>query len=139
MLMRMVSIWESEIVKRLARKAKVLDLPAHGAYYNGEKACFEMMGYSTQYNAQDGHEMWLNVIDRYEVANVTTPLFYYRQHANSLTKDNSKVLTARQKTNEALAKKENKRAGIKVVKVIPAKNTYKETQISAWSPSRVDH
>ena len=114
--------------KKIGTEAKVLDLPAHGACTMVRKRVLKAIGgYSTQYNAQDGHEMWLNVIDRYEVANVTTPLFYYRQHANSLTKDNSKVLTARQKIKRGARKKENKGVGIKVVGVIPAKNTYKET------------
>ena len=39
-----------------------------------------------KYDCQDGVYMWFKVINKYKIGNVNKPLFYYRQHQNSLTK-----------------------------------------------------
>ena len=92
--------------------------------YNGRKRVCAIGGYSTQYNAQDGHEMWLNVIDRYEVAKHDTAFIIVSMQTPYQRQFKSLHRTTKIKRG---VKKENKGVGIKVVGVIPAKNTYKET------------
>ena len=47
-------------------------------------------GYDEEFNCQDGYYLWLKFIKKYVVRNVNLPLFYYRQHEKSLTKNNKK-------------------------------------------------
>jgi len=113
--------------KRIGEEAKVLDLPAHGACTMVRKRVLKAVGgYSREYNAQDGHEIWLNICNRYRVGNITTPLFFYRQHGASLTQNQQRVLSARQNIKRGAAKKFEGEVSVRVVGVIPAKNTYKD-------------
>ena len=62
-------------------------------------------GYSTSFNAQDGYELWLKILSRNSIGNITTPLFYYRQHPKSLSKDENRILEARRKIKRKFALK----------------------------------
>lgn len=66
---------------------KVKDDPAHGACTLIRLSFLkEIGGYNEQYIRQDGYYLWINFISRYKIANVSTPLFYYRNHGlNSTT------------------------------------------------------
>jgi glycosyltransferase involved in cell wall biosynthesis len=113
--------------KIIGKEAGVLDLPAHGACTMVRKRVLKAVGgYDQCHNAQDGHEIWLKIIDRYKVANISTPLFYYRQHSVSLTRDESRVLNARKEIKEKIIKKNNSHIKPRIVGIIPAKNSYDE-------------
>ena len=47
-------------------------------------------GYDEEFSCQDGYYLWLKFIKKYVVRNVNLPLFYYRQHEKSLTKNNKR-------------------------------------------------
>ena len=84
--------------RKVGADARLLDLPAHGACTMVRKRVLKAVGgYSETADAQDGYELWLKVLQRYhaQVANVATPLFYYRQHGSSLSTDRDRILAAR--------------------------------------------
>ena len=83
----------------------VYDLPAHGACTLIRTSSFDSVGgYSKEIEKQDGHDLWLSMYGRFEVANSQKTLFNYRQHNLNLTKDNRSLLKARSKILEAHAK-----------------------------------
>jgi len=113
--------------KKVGSEAKFLDLPAHGACTMVRKRVLKSVGgYSESYNAQDGHEIWLKILHRYHVGNVSTPLFYYRQHGTSLSRDEARLLQARQKIKRDLVERHEGKVRPRSVAVIPAKNTYRD-------------
>ena len=78
------------------KKVSLRNQPAHGACTMIRKECLEKIGgYSEKFDRQDGYYIWIKFIQRYEVANVNLPLFFYRQHNLSLTKDENKIFKTR--------------------------------------------
>lgn len=111
--------------KKVGEDAQLLDLPAHGACTMVRKRVLKTIGgYSEKYKAQDGHELWLKVLHRYQIANVRTPLFYYRQHSRSLSQDQTRLLKARGQIKRDLLEQKNAKVKPRIVAVIPAKNSY---------------
>ncbi len=118
---------EIEYRKKIGKQAQLLNQPAHGACTMVRRRVLKSIGgYDEKYKAQDGHELWLKVINRYAVANVSTPLFYYRQHGSSLSRNEARILTARRAIERDLVARMQQRAAVKprVVAFIPVKNTY---------------
>lgn len=113
--------------KKIGAEAKLLDLPAHGACTMVRKRVMKVIGgYDESHNAQDGHELWLKVLNQYPIGNVETPLFYYRQHPTSLSTDQTRILNARQEIKRSLlaSREQNGEVKPRIVAVVPAKNTY---------------
>jgi len=78
------------------KKVKLLDKPAHGACTMIRKECIQKIGgYNEKFDRQDGYYIWFKFIQRYEVKNINLPLFYYRQHSLSLTRNEKKILRTR--------------------------------------------
>jgi len=78
------------------KKVKLLDKPAHGACTMIRKECIQKIGgYNEKFDRQDGYYLWFKFIQRYEVKNINLPLFYYRQHSLSLTRNEKKILRTR--------------------------------------------
>jgi len=74
----------------------MLDQPAHGACTMFRmSALVDVGGYSEDFKCQDGVDIWLKIIEKYNVKNINSPLFYYRQHAKSLTKNDLRILQTR--------------------------------------------
>jgi CMP-N-acetylneuraminic acid synthetase len=84
-----------------SNEVELLDQPAHGA---GTMIRLDYLkeigGYNESYNCQDGYELWVKFIRHYRIANVSKPLFYYRQHGNNLTSNETKILSTRAQINE---------------------------------------
>jgi CMP-N-acetylneuraminic acid synthetase len=77
-------------------EVSLLDQPAHGACSMIRRECLlEVQAYSEGYRCQDGYDLWLKIIDRYQVLNINLPLFYYRRHGNNLTDDHNLILSTR--------------------------------------------
>lgn len=71
-------------------------LPPHGACTMFETKALKIAGgYSESINAQDGWDLWLKLYNKIGALGVDLPLFYYRQHNISLSKDNTRLLKAR--------------------------------------------
>lgn len=60
-------------------------------------------GYSEDVNAQDGWDLWYKLLKQVDAASVSTPVFYYRQHGNSLSRNSERLLAARTRIFEKLA------------------------------------
>lgn len=72
------------------------DQPAHGACTMVRRSCLlDLDGYDESFRCQDGYDLWIRFIERFEVRNVNLPLFFYRQHGSSLTKDEGRLLSTR--------------------------------------------
>jgi len=113
--------------KRIGVETQVLDLPAHGACTMVRKRVMKSVGgYNENFDRQDGYDLWLKVINSYPVANVSTPLFFYRQHGDSLTQDEEALLGVRaQIKREQVESRRNGPVHLKTLGVVLAKNTYK--------------
>lgn len=101
-----------EIIELVRRhdfeKVGLLDQPAHGACTMIRRSCLEMIGgYNEAYNCQDGVDIWLRLIEHYQIKNVNVPLFYYRRHGANLTSQEARLLDTR---SEIFAKRARERA-----------------------------
>lgn len=99
----------------------IWDQPAHGACTMiRTEALRSIGGYNEKFTRQDGYELWFRFIKKYEINNINLPLFYYRQHANSLTRNENKLLETRSEIISNVADKiaEN---NDKTVAIIPAR------------------
>jgi len=113
----------TEYRKKIGSETNVLDLPAHGACTMVRRRTLKSIGgYDEKYNAQDGHQVWLKVLNRYKVSNITTPLFYYRQHSKSLTTNTDKVLNARKSIKKDIRGRHDGSVSTRTVGIIPARN-----------------
>jgi glycosyltransferase involved in cell wall biosynthesis len=111
--------------KKVGTEAKLLDLPAHGACTMVRRRAIKMVGgYDEQYDAQDGHELWLKLLHRLPVANVSTPLFSYRRHADSLSQDEQRIHQARRQIKRGLVQRSLGKVRPRIAAIIPAKNSY---------------
>lgn len=80
-------------------------LPPHGACTLVRARSLKAVGgYSEDIDAQDGWELWYKLQSRVGAVNLDVPVFYYRQHGNSLSRDNTRLLNARKKIFKKIAK-----------------------------------
>ena len=112
--------------KQIGTEANLLDLPAHGACTLVRTRVLKTLGgYDEKYDRQDGYELWLKVVNSYPVGNISTPLFFYRQHGESLTQDEAKLLDARARIKrDQVQQKRNGPVSPRTLGVVLAKNTY---------------
>lgn len=112
--------------KKVGKEARLLDLPPHGACTMVRRRILRTLGgYDEEQKAQDGYELWLKISPRYEVESIGTPLFYYRQHEESLSRDEERILEARRGIKRRMVERLEGRLRPRVLGIIPAKNTYK--------------
>ncbi|MCA9496378.1 MAG: glycosyltransferase [Nanoarchaeota archaeon] len=87
--------------KKINREVKFLDLPAHGACTLIDKeVLLKLGGYDESVKRQDGYNLWIKFIQKFNPRNVNVPLFYYRKHIESSTANSKKILEARRKIKE---------------------------------------
>lgn len=112
--------------KRVGTQAQLLDLPAHGACTMVRRSVLEQVnGYSELQDRQDGYDLWLKIATRYPVANVETPLFFYRRHGPSLSEDEGRLLEARRQIKRHTVSNGGEQKGLGCcTAIILAKNTY---------------
>jgi len=121
--------------KRLRDEDRVLDLPAHGACTMIRKRVLKAVGgYDTRFSSQDGHELWMRTLHRFNIANVQTPLFYYRQHSTSMSTNAERLLSARRAIKRAIASRYEGPVKPRRVAIIPVKNTYAGVANVALTP-----
>jgi len=111
-----------EIVRRkkIAEEAELLDLPAHGACTMFRRECLlELGGYEEDFDCQDGYELWLRFLRSFKPYNVNIPLFYYRQHQGSLTKDQRKIFETRGRIKRKFVDKHKNGEIPGVIAIIP--------------------
>lgn len=82
-------------------KVTIYDQPAHGACTMIRTQCLrDLGGYDEEFRCQDGYELWIRFIQKFNVQNVNLPLFYYRQHSTNLTRDEQRILETRSRILE---------------------------------------
>ncbi len=101
------------------KKVKLYDQPAHGACTMIRKDCLEKIGgYNEKYDRQDGYYLWIKFIQKYEVINTNLPLFFYRKHENSLSKNEEKILSTRSEIIRSnLSKKNLKKKALAILPI----------------------
>jgi CMP-N-acetylneuraminic acid synthetase len=106
--------------KKIGDEVEILDLPAHGACTLFRKeVLMQLGGYSEVFSCQDGYELWLRFIQKFEPYNVNIPLFYYRQHPKSITKKQKKLLETRMAIKRGFVEESHDNKIPKVLGVIP--------------------
>jgi glycosyltransferase involved in cell wall biosynthesis len=111
--------------KRAGSEDQLLDLPAHGACSLIRRRVLKAIGgYDTRFSAQDGHELWLKALHRFGAGNVQTPLFFYRQHDTSMSRDTERLLQARRAIKQQLVANSTGAVKPRVVVIVPVKNHY---------------
>lgn len=106
-------------------ESEVLDLPAHGACtLVRRRVLLAMGGYDLDLAAQDGHELWLRALQRHGVGHVSTPLFFYRQHDDSISRDEARLLAARRSIKQRAVQAGRGPVDPRIGVLIPVKNDY---------------
>lgn len=110
--------------KRIGPEAEVLDIPAHGACTLIRRRVLKAVGgYDERFEAQDGLELWLRALHRFRIANVETPLFYYRQHDKSMSKNTESLLAARRAIKRSVASRYDGAVKPRCLAVVPVDRT----------------
>jgi len=98
-------VFAQERRKRLYESNHMVDLPPNGACTLVRTAVLrEVGGYREDLGAQDGLDLWTKVTARHKCANVNLPLFYYRRHGTNLTRDVSRIVSARRQIKKDAVK-----------------------------------
>jgi CMP-N-acetylneuraminic acid synthetase len=119
---------EDEQVIRLVRRhnfkeVTLLDQPAHGACTLFRKQCLlDISGYQEIFSCQDGYDIWLRFIEKFKVTNVNLPLFYYRQHQSSLTRNEERILITRSEIVKDKVRNNDKLLS-KAIAIIPVRGS----------------
>jgi len=107
--------------KKIEEEVRLLDLPAHGACTMFRTRVLRLIGgYLEDFKCQDGYEIWLKFIQKHKPYNVNMPLFYYRQHPESLTHDQERILNTRRRIKRQFIAKEYNGSVPIVLGLVPA-------------------
>ena len=105
------------------KKVKLLDIPAHGACSLIRKEyLYDANLYDEDFDRQDGYDLWLKFYKRYKVSNINKPLWYYRQHNSSLSRNEYELLKTRSKIYDKFVTK-NLKLNKKCACVIPVRGS----------------
>jgi glycosyltransferase involved in cell wall biosynthesis len=111
--------------QKLGSEDEARHLPPHGACTMVRTRELKAVGgYSEDVDAQDGWDLWHKLVHRVKTANLEAPLFYYRQHEQSLSRNDRRLLTAR---DRILAKARTRLDGSytpSCLAVIPVRESY---------------
>lgn len=111
----------SEVMLRPIEDANLLDMPAHGACTMFRTKVLKMLGgYIEDYSCQDGYDLWLRFIQNHTPGNVSSKLFYYRQHPDSLSKNKEKIFSTRRQIKEDFVNRNTDGLMPKVVAIVLA-------------------
>tara|TARA_A100000164_G_C21931025_1_gene785581 strand:- start:1233 stop:2600 length:1368 start_codon:yes stop_codon:yes gene_type:complete len=112
------------------KNVKLMDQPAHGACSLIKvKILKEIGGYDEQFKCHDGVDLWFKLLGKYKVKNINLPLFFYRQHGKSLTKNIEKIFKTRDKIFNKHTK--NKKKFKNILGIIPVRGgNYGETLVA---------
>ena len=100
-------------------------LPPHGACTMFETKALKIAGgYSESVNAQDGWDLWLKLYAKIGAIGVDLPLFYYRQHGTSLSRNNTRLLKARTSIIKKMGSQLSGDYKPVVLGVLPVKESY---------------
>ena len=108
----------------LNKKSNFKHFPPHGACTAFKKNVLQKNGgYNENFNAQDGWDLWHKIATKNNVSYIKNPVFNYRQHDKSISKNKLKILEARDKIFEFYSDK-IKSKNKNLVAIIPVKENY---------------
>src|SRR5580658_1324469 len=117
-------VFAHERRQRLYESNHMVDLPPNGACTLVRTAVLrEVGGYREDLGAQDGLDLWTKVATRHKCTNVNLPLFYYRRHGTNLTRDVSRIVSARRQIKKD-AVKDHLAALRPIIAVIPCRRNF---------------
>ena len=97
----------------LNKKINFKHFPPHGACTAFKKNLLKKYGgYNEKFNAQDGWDLWHKIAKKNNVSYIKNPIFNYRQHEKSISKNKTKMLDARNKIFEFYSNKINNKKKI---------------------------
>jgi len=100
-------------------------LPPHGACTMvSTRALKTVGGYSEDVNAQDGWELWFKLLNRVKGVQLDVPVFYYRQHQQSLSRNSERILNARTNIFRKVRESLNGSYRPTCLAVIPVRESY---------------
>jgi glycosyltransferase involved in cell wall biosynthesis len=100
-------------------------LPPHGACtLVSMRALKTVGGYSEDVNAQDGWELWFKLLNRVSSVQLDVPVFYYRQHQQSLSRNFDRLLNARTEIFRKARESLNGSYQPSCLAVIPVRESY---------------
>ncbi len=100
-------------------------LPPHGACTMvSTRALKTVGGYSEDVNAQDGWELWFKLLNRVKSVQLDVPVFYYRQHQQSLSRNSDRLLNARTEILRKVRESLNGSYRPTCLAVIPVRESY---------------
>lgn len=110
--------------EKIINKESLLNIPAHGACSLVKKNTLKKIGgYKNIFDAQDGYELWLNLIKKKKsIGNINTPLFYYRQHDVSMSTNEDRILNARREIKRYFVEKNKLLKNKKILFIVGARN-----------------
>ena len=112
-----------EEIKRhdFTNNVSLYDQPAHGACTMIRSDILKSIGgYDEEFNRQDGYDIWLKISQLYDVKNISLPLFYYRQHQKSITKNEIKLFETRTQIIQKNLKKKTQEE-LNILAIIPVR------------------
>ena len=113
-----------EYRKRAGSEDQTQDLPAHGACTLIRRRVLKAVGgYDTRFKAQDGHELWLKALHQFGIGNVETPLFFYRQHGQSMSVDSGALLASRRAIKAHIASGKRGSVNPRIAVIVPVKSS----------------
>lgn len=116
-----------------SKSPELNQVPAHGACsLIRTRALKSIGGYDESVSAQDGWDIWFRLKNKYRLDCVDLPLFYYRQHENSVSKDQKQILQARR---NIMSRQKDVVGGYraKVLALIPVKQSYRNWENACFS------
>jgi len=100
-------------------------LAPHGACTMfSTRALKNVRGYSESVNAQDGWDIWYKLFNRVGAASLSVPMFYYRQHGDSMSRDSKRLLDARNGIFKRISKGLEGDYDITCIAIIPVRESY---------------
>ena len=100
-------------------------LPPHGACTLFETDELRKEGgYYENIDAQDGWDLWYKLYKKIGAISIDLPLFYYRQHQQSMSRDSDRLLKARAKIFKEVREKSKTKYKPKILALIPVKESY---------------
>jgi len=119
----------SERRHRLGEEDMAGHLAPHGACTMVRTRSLKAVGgYSEDIGAQDGWELWYKLQNRIGAASLNIPVFYYRQHGSSLSRDSNRLLLARARIFERLSRSIQGDYKPSCLAVIPVRESYPDFQ-----------
>ena len=103
---------------RASNEVTLFDRPAPAAGAMYRRSCFDAIGgYNETLRHQEDYDFWIKFIERFRIGNYVKPLYYRRQHANSMSNNFDARMKARRQVKRAFVQKNRKPRTTEIINV----------------------